>query len=86
MIQGKPGDRDDAPRRRPQLRQGIIILPSAFTLGNLFFGIYALVTAARGDLLWAGWFIVFAAILDLADGRIARFTRTGSIPNPIKKK
>ncbi len=72
---GSPGDR---PRRRPQLRQGIIILPSAFTLGNLFFGIYALVTAARGDMIWAGWFIVFAAILDLADGRIARFTRTGS--------
>jgi CDP-diacylglycerol--serine O-phosphatidyltransferase len=72
---GSPADR---PRRRPQLRQGIIILPSAFTLGNLFFGIYALVTAARGDMIWAGWFIVFAAILDLADGRIARFTRTGS--------
>jgi CDP-diacylglycerol--serine O-phosphatidyltransferase len=65
-------------RGRPQLRQGIIILPSAFTLGNLFFGVYALFTAARGDLIWAGWFIVFAAILDLADGRIARFTRTGS--------
>jgi CDP-diacylglycerol--serine O-phosphatidyltransferase len=65
-------------RRRPQLRQGVIILPSAFTLGNLFFGTYALVTAARGDLIWAGWFIVFAAVLDLADGRIARFTRTGS--------
>jgi CDP-diacylglycerol--serine O-phosphatidyltransferase len=78
MIQGKSGDRDDPPRRRPQLRQGIIILPSAFTLGNLFFGIYALVTAARGDLIWAAWYIVFAAILDLADGRIARFTRTGS--------
>jgi len=29
-------------------------------------------------MIWAGWFIVFAAILDLADGRIARFTRTGS--------
>lgn len=78
MTQGTPRDRDDAPRRRPQLRQGIIILPSAFTLGNLFFGIYALVTAARGDLIWAAWYIVFAAILDLADGRIARFTRTGS--------
>ncbi len=65
-------------RRRPPLQGGIIILPSAFTLGNLFFGIYALVTAARGDLIWAGWYIVFAAILDMADGRIARFTRTGS--------
>jgi len=66
------------PRRKPQLRQSIIILPSAFTLGNLFFGVYALITAAQGDLIWAGWFIVFASVLDLADGRIARFTRTGS--------
>jgi CDP-diacylglycerol--serine O-phosphatidyltransferase len=65
-------------RRRPPLQQGIIILPSAFTLGNLFFGVYALVTAARGDLIWAGWYVVFAAILDTVDGRIARFTRTGS--------
>jgi len=78
MRRAASGSPEDRPSRRPQLRQGIIILPSAFTLGNLFFGIYALVTAARGDLIWAGWFIVFAAILDLADGRIARFTRTGS--------
>ena len=78
MIQGRFRDGNDARRRRPQLRQGIIILPSAFTLGNLFFGIYALVTAAQGDLIWAAWYIVFAAILDMADGRIARFTRTGS--------
>ncbi len=69
---------DARPRRRPPLQQGIIILPSAFTLGNLFFGVYALVAAARGDLIWAGWYIVFAAFLDFADGRIARFTRTGS--------
>ncbi len=66
------------PRPRPQLQRGIIILPSAFTLGNLFFGISALVSASRGDFVWAGWYIVFAAILDFADGRIARFTRTGS--------
>lgn len=78
MRKTESGPAEDRRRRRPQLRQGIIILPSAFTLGNLFFGLYALITAARGDLIWAGWFIVFAAILDLADGRIARFTRTGS--------
>lgn len=74
-----PSNHGGRPKRpRPHLQRGIIILPSAFTLGNLFFGIYALVTAARGDLLWAGYFIVFAAILDTLDGRIARFTRTGS--------
>ena len=64
------------PRRR--LRRGIIILPSAFTMGNLFFGLYAVVAGLRGDFAWAGWFIVYAAILDLLDGRVARFTRTGS--------
>ena len=66
------------PRPRRRLRRGIIILPSAFTMGNLFFGLYAVVAGLRGDFAWAGWFIVYAAILDLLDGRVARFTRTGS--------
>jgi len=65
-------------RPRPNLQRGVVILPSAFTLGNLFFGIYAIVAATRGDYEWAGWFIVIAGILDMLDGRIARFTRTGS--------
>ena len=60
------------------LQRGVIILPSAFTMANLFFGIYAMVTADRGDFILAGWFIVVAAVLDTLDGRIARFTRTGS--------
>jgi CDP-diacylglycerol--serine O-phosphatidyltransferase len=61
-----------------KLRKGIIILPSAFTLANLFFGFYAIVATTRGDFLEAGWFIVWAAVIDLLDGRIARATRTGS--------
>lgn len=65
-------------RRQETLQRGVIILPSAFTLGNLFFGVYAIVAASRGDFLWAGWFIVFAGVLDMLDGRVARFTRTGS--------
>jgi len=63
---------------RPRLQRGVIILPSAFTLGNLFFGIYAIVAATRSDFMWAGWFILWAGILDGLDGRVARFTRTGS--------
>jgi len=70
--------RTPRPPRRETLQRGVIILPSTFTLGNLFFGIYAMVAAARGDFVWAGWFIVLAGILDMLDGRIARFTRTGS--------
>ncbi|MEX0856492.1 MAG: CDP-diacylglycerol--serine O-phosphatidyltransferase [Gemmatimonadota bacterium] len=68
----------DERRRRAGLQRGIIILPSAFTLGNLFFGIFAIVSATRGDFQWAAWCIVIAAILDTMDGRIARFTSTGS--------
>ncbi len=66
------------PARKRALQRGIIIIPSAFTLGNLFFGVYAIVAATRGDFMWAAWCIVFAAILDMLDGRIARFTATGS--------
>jgi CDP-diacylglycerol--serine O-phosphatidyltransferase len=66
------------PSRQAKLQRGVIILPSAFTLGNLFFGIYAIVAATRGDFEWAGWFIIFAGALDMLDGRVARFTRTGS--------
>lgn len=68
-------DRIRPPRR---FQKGIIILPSAFTMANLFFGFYAIVATTRGDFEWAGWFIVWAAVTDLLDGRIARFTRTGS--------
>jgi len=66
------------PPSRQTLQRGVVILPSAFTLGNLFFGIYAMVAASRGDFLWAGWFIIFAGTLDVLDGSVARFTRTGS--------
>jgi len=60
------------------LQRGVIILPSAFTLGNLFLGIWAIVSASRGDAVLAAWLIVSAAILDTLDGSIARATRTGS--------
>ncbi|CAN5177036.1 CDP-diacylglycerol--serine O-phosphatidyltransferase [soil metagenome] len=66
------------PGRRSRLQRGVVILPSAFTLGNLFLGIWAIVSAARGEFEQAGWLIVLAAIADLFDGRVARFTRTGT--------
>lgn len=66
------------PGRRETLQRGVIILPSAFTLGNLFFGIYAMISVSRGDFLWAGWCIIIAGILDMLDGSVARLTRTGS--------
>jgi CDP-diacylglycerol--serine O-phosphatidyltransferase len=63
--------------RRPRFR-AIVVLPSAFTLGNLFFGIWAMVRAAQGNFRWAGWFIVFAGVADMLDGRMARLSHTGT--------
>jgi CDP-diacylglycerol--serine O-phosphatidyltransferase len=60
------------------LQRGVIIVPSALTLGNLFFGLWAMVSAARGDFMTAAWLIVWAAIADTIDGRVARYTQTGS--------
>jgi CDP-diacylglycerol--serine O-phosphatidyltransferase len=64
--------------RRPGIRRAIVVLPSAFTLGNLFFGIWAMVRAAQGNFRWAGWFIVFAGVADMLDGRMARLSHTGT--------
>jgi CDP-diacylglycerol--serine O-phosphatidyltransferase len=64
--------------RRPEFRQVVVVVPSAFTLGNLFFGFWAMVSAARGNFMWAAWCVVFAGVLDMLDGRVARLSGTGT--------
>ena len=64
--------------RPPNMRRVVIVVPSLFTLFNLFFGIWAMVLAARGEFYRASWFIVFAGILDTLDGRVARLSNTGT--------
>ncbi|MEE9133798.1 MAG: CDP-diacylglycerol--serine O-phosphatidyltransferase [Gemmatimonadota bacterium] len=59
-------------------RRGIVILPNAFTLGNLFFGFWAIIAALRGDYSLAAWLIFIAGVADALDGRIARIVRIGS--------
>lgn len=69
----------DAPERPRRYRQrAAVALPNGFTLANLFFGIFAVVSASRGDFDAAARFIVFGAIADTLDGRIARATKSGS--------
>ena len=64
--------------RRRFPRPSLVMLPNGFTLANLFFGIFAIVAASRGNHVQAGWYIVFGAVCDVLDGRIARATNTGS--------
>jgi len=66
------------PIPRPAMRRAVVLLPNGFTLANLFFGIYAIVNAARGDYLSAGWCVILGGVMDALDGRVARATRTGS--------
>jgi CDP-diacylglycerol--serine O-phosphatidyltransferase len=54
------------------------MLPNGFTLASLFFGIYAIVSASRGEHNRATWCIVIAGFCDAVDGRIARATNTGT--------
>ena len=64
--------------RRRRLRRGIYLLPTLFTVGNLFCGYSSVVLSARGDVTQAALLIILAGILDGLDGRIARLTRTTS--------
>jgi CDP-diacylglycerol--serine O-phosphatidyltransferase len=56
----------------------VSLLPSLFTLANLFCGWSCIVYAMRGDLATAAPFIGVAMVLDMLDGRIARMTGTAS--------
>lgn len=70
---------EEGERRRMRPRQAAAIaLPNGFTLANLFFGIFGIVAASRGDFDGAARFIVFGGVADTLDGRIARATKSGS--------
>ena len=59
-------------------RRAAFLLPSAFTIGNIFFGFFAIILALRGRFVWAAGCILIAAVVDNLDGRIARMTGTES--------
>lgn len=69
----RPSER--SPRR---LSRGVSLLPSLFTLANLFCGYACIVYSMRGEYETAAPFIGFAIVLDMLDGRIARLTGTTS--------
>ena len=63
---------------RRGIRRGVSLLPSLFTLANLFCGWACVVHAMRGEFATAAPFIGVAIVLDMLDGRIARMTGTTS--------
>jgi CDP-diacylglycerol--serine O-phosphatidyltransferase len=65
-------------RKSRPIRRGIYLIPTLFTLGNLFCGYASLVQSSGGNLELASMLIIVAAVLDGLDGRIARLTGTTS--------
>src|SRR5579871_6706780 len=66
------------------LRKTFFILPNLFTLSSVFCGFFAIATIATGgrtemdSLYQAAIAICFGFFFDLADGRVARLTKTQS--------
>lgn len=66
------------PMKRPNMRRAVILFPSGFTLGNLFFGIFAIIAASRLEFTTAGVYVMLGGICDALDGRVARATNSGT--------
>ena len=60
--------REARPRR---FRRGVFLLPSLFTVANLFCGYACIVYATRADYDTAALFIGVAMVLDTLDGLIS---------------
>lgn len=69
-------------RKRKNGRKGKpiprIIVPSFFTLMNLFCGFLAIISIAEGRLYFGAWLIVFAGLFDALDGFMARLSNATS--------
>jgi len=70
-------DRHSRPRGR-RARRGIYLLPTLFTVGNLFAGYASVVRSFQGAVEQAALLIIVAGVLDALDGRIARLTGSTS--------
>jgi CDP-diacylglycerol--serine O-phosphatidyltransferase len=75
---------DNLPRRRRRedrryrFRRGVFLLPSLFTVANLFCGYACVVYATRQDFDTAALFIGIAMVLDTLDGFFARLTNSST--------
>jgi CDP-diacylglycerol--serine O-phosphatidyltransferase len=54
------------------------IVPSFFTVGNMFCGFFSVVSALNNHFILAAWMIFAGAFLDAMDGKVARFTKSSS--------
>ena len=77
MLNNLPRRRrlEDRPRR---FKRGVFLLPSLFTVANLFCGYQSVVHSTRADFDTAALFIGVAMVLDTLDGFFARLTNSST--------
>src|SRR5260370_32502202 len=63
---------------RERLSRGLFLLPTLFTVGNLFCGYLSIWRSIDGNFTAAAILIIVAAVLDALDGRVARWTHSTS--------
>jgi CDP-diacylglycerol--serine O-phosphatidyltransferase len=54
------------------------VVPSLFTVLNIFCGFRSIVHSSEGDYILAAWFIILAGVFDVLDGIMARITKSSS--------
>lgn len=64
--------------KRPRKQIPRIVVPSFFTLMNLFCGFLAIISISEGRLFFGAWLIVFAGLFDALDGFMARLSNATS--------
>ena len=52
------------------------IIPFLFTFANAFFGFFSIIKTLEGNFVAASVCIIFAAVMDMCDGRLARYWGT----------
>jgi CDP-diacylglycerol--serine O-phosphatidyltransferase len=54
------------------------VVPSLFTVLNMFCGLMSLIYTGQQDYIVGAWFIILAAVFDSLDGMMARITKSAS--------
>jgi CDP-diacylglycerol--serine O-phosphatidyltransferase len=53
-------------------KTGAVVLPSLFTIANMAFGFFSIISASERNYVLAAWFVIMSYVMDMLDGRIAR--------------
>jgi CDP-diacylglycerol--serine O-phosphatidyltransferase len=65
-------------KRRTTIRRGFYLIPSLFTVANMFCGFLSIIESTRGHFERAAVLLLVAIFADVLDGRIARLTGTAT--------